>query len=67
MKKRALTMWMSNNPILHFDNLISLAKGRIPGQVIIQYTDRCNAKYYRACDYYDGRKAPDYRKLKREL
>ena len=37
-------MWKRNNPVLRFDNMATLAKGRIPSQVIIQYTDRCNAK-----------------------
>ena len=35
---------MRNNPVFHFDNMAKLAKGRIPGQLIIQYTDRCNAQ-----------------------
>lgn len=37
-------MMKSNNPVFRFDNMVTLAKGRIPGQVIIQFTDRCNAK-----------------------
>jgi len=37
-------MWINNNPLVRFDNLLTLAKGRIPGQLIIQYTDRCNAQ-----------------------
>lgn len=30
--------------IANIDNVFSLIKGRIPGQVIIQYTDSCNGK-----------------------
>jgi len=37
-------MWGRNNPVFRFDNMVTLAKGSIPGQVIIQFTDRCNAK-----------------------
>ena len=32
------------NSIANISNAFSLIKGRIPGQVIIQYTDRCNGK-----------------------
>lgn len=35
---------MTNNPVFRFENMRSLLKGRIPGQLIIQLTDRCNAK-----------------------
>lgn len=29
---------------IHFSDMLTLLRGRIPGQVVIQYTDRCNAK-----------------------
>lgn len=37
-------MKRSGNPVFHLDNFTKLIRGRIPGQLIIQYTDRCNAK-----------------------
>lgn len=33
----------SNSPLLRLQTLTTLAKGRVPGQVVLQYTDRCNA------------------------
>lgn len=44
MKNRDSVLRLRNNPVFQFDNMVKLAQGRIPGQVIIQYTDRCNAK-----------------------
>ncbi len=34
---------VKHNKVFSLRTLRSLAKGRIPGQVVIQYTDRCNA------------------------
>ncbi len=31
------------HPLLRLNTIKKLAKGRIPGQVVVQYTDRCNA------------------------
>ncbi|WP_081859204.1 radical SAM protein [Desulfohalovibrio reitneri] len=33
----------SGNPFVRLDTLRRLATGRLPGQVVIQYTERCNA------------------------
>jgi MoaA/NifB/PqqE/SkfB family radical SAM enzyme len=33
----------SQNPLYQSNNIISIIKGRIPGQLIIQITDQCNA------------------------
>lgn len=33
----------ARSPLLRLQTLRTLAKGRIPGQVVLQYTDRCNA------------------------
>jgi hypothetical protein len=33
----------SKSPLLRLKTLGRLARGRVPGQVVIQYTDRCNA------------------------
>jgi MoaA/NifB/PqqE/SkfB family radical SAM enzyme len=35
---------MRINPLLDLKNLASLVKGRMPGQLVIQYTDKCNAR-----------------------
>jgi len=33
----------ASHPLMQLKTLATLAKGRVPGQVVLQYTDRCNA------------------------
>jgi hypothetical protein len=35
---------MNGKSILNFNSARSILKGRIPGQLVIQYTDFCNAE-----------------------
>ncbi len=46
----------------NMDNVIPILKGRIPGQLIIQYTDSCNA----TCPQCSMRKTEDFKRSKLE-
>lgn len=51
---------MNNKSIFNISNLASVLKGRIPGQLVIQYTDFCNAE----CPQCGMRKTENYQRFK---
>ncbi|HVI41588.1 MAG TPA: radical SAM protein [Anaerovoracaceae bacterium] len=51
---------MKHKTIFNLENVTPLLKGRIPGQLIIQYTDVCNA----ACPQCSMRKTENYQRSK---
>lgn len=48
------------NSVFNFNNIKKIFSGRIPGQVIIQYTDRCNA----TCPQCNMRRTSDFQRHK---